>query len=88
MNYSLSSASRLDLTFCAAVRFAVSITRCSRSHAWYSREATSSQVGGLNLGMLTIRVSTLRRCSLASGHVTSISRKLAAWCSLSRPKHP
>ena len=55
---STSSASRIMLTFCATLRPAVSITRRSRSQAWYSREATSSQVGILSPRMSVIRVST------------------------------
>jgi hypothetical protein len=74
-NYSSPRASRVILTLCAMVWPPVSLTRCSRFHGSYSREETSSQVGGLNPGMSTIRSSTRRRCSLASTHLTSTSTK-------------
>ena len=38
-----------------------------------SRETTSSHVGRWNQGMSALRISTRRRCSRASEHLTSIS---------------
>jgi hypothetical protein len=70
------SVARITQTLSSIVRFAVFITRCSRSQRWYCPVTTSAQVGVIMPGISAARAWTLRRCSSGAEHVTSISTAL------------
>ena len=72
----LPSSSRITRTLLSTVESAVSITKCSRFQGWYSRDSPSSQVGRRSPEMSLDLVSTRRRCSIRSEHLTSISTAL------------